>query len=604
MKPIREKLEALRAEMAAHGVDAVIIPSADAHQSEYVADYWKAREYFSGFTGSMGTAVITASAAAVCTDGRYYIQAEREISPAGIELLKVTPGGFANDIRRAASWLAAALPGGGTVAVDPRAVSASSAALLGKLLSPARLCLDASGDLAGNAWTDRPALPTLPIFEHPVHYTGAARAEKLARLRADTASKGATHHLLSTLDDIAWLLNIRGGDVACTPVAYAYLLVAPNRATLFVEPGKASASLSSILAADGIDLKPYSEVAKAVAGLCASDVVLYDPEASNWWLVQNIAVGTARMEEANFVTKIKAIKNATEIAHLRACHIKDCAAMEKFLYWLTKEVPARAASGSHLTEYGADTALEGFRATGEAWMGPSFHTIAAYGSNAAMMHYSATEANASRIEPRGFLLVDSGGQYMDGTTDITRTAVLGPLTEEQRHDFTLVLQGHLALCEAKFVAGTTGTHLDILARQPLWKEGLDYKCGTGHAVGCLLGVHEAGPRFANQSLSAIKLEPGHVITNEPGIYKEGRHGVRLENTLLVTDAGSTPDGGNFLRFEMLSFCHIDREAIVVDMLSKQERRWVDEYHAKVYELLAPKLNPEEKAWLKGRTAPL
>lgn len=589
---INERISELRSLMAEKNIDAYIVPSFDAHQSEYVPEHWKARQWISGFTGSAGTVVVTHSEAGLWTDGRYFIQAENQLKGSQVKLFRMGQP----DVPTYIEWIKDVLPADGVVGFNGKSMPVSLFKDMEKAYKSKKLGFESKYDLIGELWTDRPAIPQAPIFVHDVKYAGKSRTEKLSEVCAAMQKLNSSHYLLSSLDDVAWLLNIRGGDVPNLPVVTAYVLISQTGCQLFIDKSKVNAEVKKELEADNIEVLDYDSIEKAVASLKGEGSIIIDPEKTNVWLYKSVPEAYEIVEMPNITTNLKAVKNAVEIKNLRNSHIKDSVALVKFLIWLDK-----TAGKERITEITVDEKLREFRQQQELSMGPSFDTIAGYKDHAAMMHYRAVPGIEYTLEKEGMLLIDSGGQYLDGTTDITRTIVMGPLTEEQRKDFTLVLKSHIGLATARFLYGYTCTHLDILARRPIWEEGLDYRCGTGHGVGFLLSVHEGPHGFKKAPIiNSVVLEPGMVITNEAGIYKEGKHGVRTENTLLVVDDFET-EYGKFMKFDTISFCPIDLDGVDAAMLTQQEKDWLNNYHTEVYSKLSPYLNDEEKAWLKHET---
>jgi len=587
---VNEKIHQLRELMQEKGIDAYIIPSFDAHQSEYVPDYWKSRAWISGFTGSAGTVVVTMNESGLWTDGRYFIQAEKQLLGSEIKLFKMRQPG----VPTFEEWLSEVLPQNSCVGFDGKVFSCKQVKELESKLSKKKIKLNDQYDFIGEIWKDRPELPLDKIFIHELKYTGLSAAEKIEEIRKEMRNKGADYYIISSLDDIAWTYNIRGNDVQNNPVVISYSLISLDKSWLFIDKRKVDEGTEKILNINGVEVLEYNEIEAVLGSLDDTAKVYYDPSKVSKWLNGCLPKGCEKIEGKDIAMLRKALKNKVEIENLKRCQVRDGVAMARFIYWLKCNI-----GKEEITEISASEKLEDFRRQGEAFIGPSFDTIAGYKDHAAMMHYKATEEGQYTLLPEKMLLVDSGGQYLDGTTDITRTIVLGNITEEERKDFTLVLKGHIALCQAKFLHGVTGTNLDVLARLPLWEQGIDYKCGTGHGVGYLLGVHEAPQRFAVEYNDA-KLEEGMVITNEPGVYKEGKYGIRTENTLLVVKDEET-DSGQFMRFEVISYCPIDLEAIDVDMLTDKEKAWLNNYHENVYELLSPYLNEEEKEWLRKVT---
>lgn len=582
---IKERINKLRKLMEDNQMNAYIIPSSDSHLSEYVAEHFKCRQWISGFTGSAGTVVITLEGAGLWTDGRYYIQAEQQLRNSGIRLFRAADPG----VPSYTEWLKDQLPEGTTIGFDGQVFSAKQVKDLEKEFQ-GKVNLKFDQDLVGQLWQDRPTVPTQDIFIHEVKYAGRTRSEKLNDLRKQMSTKGANVHLLSVLDDIAWLLNIRGADVPNNPVTIAHVLVDLETCYLCIDEAKVPAAVKAELEEEGIQLKSYEAIAELLQGLQAKDVILIDPDGINAVLYHAIPTQTKKVEGSNPTTLLKAVKNNIELDNLRVSNILDGVAMVRFIKWLKTTL-----GKEEITELSAGDKLETFRRENKECVGLSFDTIAGYKDHAAMMHYKATPDNAYTLKEEGLLLVDSGGQYFGGTTDITRTIVLGPITEEEKRDFTLVLKGHIALATVKFLYGATGSNLDVLARQPIWKYGLDYKCGTGHGVGMFLNVHE-GPQRLSQTPNTTKLEEGMILTNEPGIYKEGKHGIRTENMMVVVKDEET-EFGQFLRFEAITYFPIDLAGVDQSLLTEEEQKWLDEYNKMVYTKLESSLDAEEKAWL-------
>ncbi|MEH7390975.1 aminopeptidase P family protein [Bacillus sp. JJ1503] len=586
---IRDRVEKLRQLMKENQMDAYIIPSFDAHQSEYVAEHWKCRQWISGFTGSAGTVVITLEDAGLWTDGRYYIQAEKQLESSGIRLFRMVDPG----VPFYSEWLADVLKEGSIVGFDGNVFSINMVKKMEKDLKAKRIVLKMNQDLIGDLWEDRPEIPKGPIFTHDVKYAGKSREEKLNEVREEMKNKGANYYILSSLDDIAWLLNIRGDDVPNNPIVIANVIVAEHKCYLFIDSCKVPPLVKLELEAEGIELKANHEIQTFLENLSGGDSIILDTNKTNIRLYNAINSNTKKIESPDITTNLKAIKNEVEIKNLKWCEIKDGLAMVKFIKWLKNSVDKE-----EITEITAEERLEDFRRAQEGYVGPSFDTIAGYKEHAAMMHYKANKETQYTLKNEGLFLIDSGGQYYDGTTDITRTIVLGKLTDEQKRDFTLVLKGFIALSSVKYLYGTTGSNLDVLARQPIWQYGLDYKCGTGHGVGFYLNVHE-GPQSIRNNNNVI-LEKGMIITNEPGIYLEGKHGIRIENMLLVVEDEKT-EFGQFMKFEAITYCPIDLAGINKDMLTESEKQWLNNYHQEVYTKLAPYLNEEERVWLREET---
>ena len=586
--------------MRDHQIDACMVPSADPHLSEYLPQHWQGREWLSGFTGSVGTFIITADFAGVWTDGRYWTQAESELAGSTIELMKIPSGASVQYV----DWLAARMQPGQTVAVDGAVLGLAVARLLEQALSANKVTLRTDRDLLSDIWRDRPSLPTAEVYELPPPYASASRAEKLAALRAAMASHGASRHLMSTLDDIAWLFNLRGADVNYNPVFLAHALIDPVRATLFVADGKVPAALRAALAEQGVGLAPYGGFTAALAALPPDQPVLLDPRRVTYGTRQALPAGVKVLETVNPTTLAKSRKSAAEAAHVRDTMEQDGAALCEFFCWLEQTLadPQREP----LTELAINTRITAARARRPRFVSPSFGTIAGFNANGAIMHYRATASSHAVIEGDGLLLIDSGGQYLGGTTDITRVVPVGTLTAEHRRDFTLVLKGMIALSATKFPKGTRSPMLDAIARAPIWAAGIDFGHGTGHGVGFFLNVHE-GPQSISPSAMPephTAMEEGMITSIEPGIYRPGRWGIRIENLVLNQPAESDQAGGEFgqfLRFETLTLCPIDTRCLDHALLREDERAWLNDYHATVRQRLAPQLSGDALDWLHTRT---
>ncbi len=590
---VKERINKLREKMLEKGMEAYIVPSSDPHMSEYVAPRWESRKWLSGFTGSAGTLVVTREKSGLWTDGRYYIQAEKQLEGTGIQLFKAGMPGVPDYIE----WLRQELPENSCVGICGEVFSVSKVREMEKELSKKGISLTQEFDLVDEIWEGRPPVPQQPVFVHDVAFAGRTAAQKMHMVRQEMAKKGVDYYLVCSLDDVAWLYNIRGSDIAYNPVAIAYALVSLSQAWLFIDRSKVPGDVARMLEENGVIVEDYEKIYGHLAGLKEGDAILFDPAVTNSRLYDAMAKGCKKVEDMSIVARLKAVKNEVEIENLKKVHVRDGVAMVKFLYWLEQNL-----GKEEITEITVAEKLEEFRRQQEGFMGSSFATIAAYKDHAAMMHYQATPETCYTLEREGFLLIDSGGQYLGGTTDITRTIVLGPITDRQRRDFTLVLKGHINLARARFLYGTTGSNIDILARLPLWEQGIDYKCGTGHGVGYFLNVHE-GPQRMSQVPNNVKLEKGMILTNEPGVYIEGQYGIRTENEMLVVEDGET-EFGKFLRFEPVTYCPIDLNGIDPGLLSEEEKRWLNEYHSMVYELLSPLLDEQEKGWLKVKTRPI
>lgn len=589
---VNERITQLRKLMKERKIDTFIIPSFDAHQSEYVPEHWKARQWISGFTGSAGTVVVTHTEAGLWTDGRYFIQAENQLRGTEIKLFKMAQPGVPTYIE----WVNEVVPYKGVVGFNGKSMPVSVFNDMSKMFHAKKLSFETRYDLVGELWEDRPDIPQVAIFIHDLKYAGKSRTEKLAEVRSEMQKLNSSHYLLSSLDDVAWLLNIRGGDVPNLPVVTAYALISNDGCQLFIDKSKVNNDVEKELNADNIEVLDYELIENAISSLKGEGSIIMDPEKTNVWLYKSVPEAFEIIYEPNITTNLKAIKNCTEIRNMRNSHVKDGVALVKFLVWLDNML-----GKENITEITVNEKLTAFRQQQELSMGPSFDTIAGYKDHAAMMHYKAVPGIEYSLEKEGMLLIDSGGQYLDGTTDITRTIVLGELTEEQKRDFTLVLKAHIGLATAKFLHGCTCTHLDVLSRRHLWEEGLDYRCGTGHGIGFMLSVHEGPQGFKKPPvINSVVLEPGMMLTNEPGIYREGKHGVRTENIMLVVDDFET-EYGKYMKFDIISYCPIDLDGIDVRLLTQQEKDWLNNYHKEVYEKLSPYLDEQEKAWLKHET---
>ncbi|UGQ46300.1 aminopeptidase P family protein [Massilia endophytica] len=596
---IADRLQALREAMRREGVDAYMVPSADPHLSEYLPAHWKGREWLSNFTGSVGTFIATQHFAGVWTDGRYFTQAETELAGTSVQLMKIPSGASVLYI----DWLAETMQSGQTVAVDGAVLGLAIARQLEQALSAKGAKLRTDADLLNQVWKDRPALPDAPVFEHKPPHATRSRAGKLADLRAAMAKQGATHHVISTLDDIAWLFNLRGADVSFNPIFLAHAIVDAQGATLFVLEGKVPADVQASLERDGVKLAPYSQAASALAALPQDAVLLLDPRRLTFGTRQAVPQGVKVVEAINPTTFAKSRKNEDEAAHVRATMEQDGAALCEFFAALEKTLAD--AQRAPLTEVDIDTRITAARARRPGFVSPSFATIAGFRANGAIMHYRAAPDACSVIEGDGLLLIDSGGQYVGGTTDITRVMPVGRITAEHRRDFTLVLKGMMALSAARFPRGTRGPMLDAIARAPIWAEGIDYGHGTGHGVGFFLNVHE-GPQVVSPSAMPephTAMEPGMITSIEPGIYRPGKWGIRIENLVLNVPAQET-EFGEFLRFETLTLCPIDTRCIEPSLLRADEVQWLNAYHATVLERLRSHVSGDALAWLEERTKPL
>ncbi len=589
---VNQRLEDLREVMRREHLAAFIFPSTDPHQGEYVPDHWKGREFISGFNGSAGTAVVTMDSAALWTDSRYFLAAEEQLKGTEFQLMKLKIEGTPT----IAQWLNSQIVAGGSTAstevgIDGWCSSANSVKdLIADLRKEGGLTLRTNLDPLRLIWRDRPAIPDHPVEIYPLQYAGEATSSKIARIRKALREKHADGMLMSALDDIAWTLNLRGTDVHCNPVFVSYLLISSKDVTLYIDKVKLTPEVSAYLQQEGIKVDDYQNVVCGLKDYFEYNILL-DPDEVNYALYQ--AVTREKVEEESPVKRMKTVKNATEIAGFRSAMLKDGIAMVKFLKWLDE---ACGQNGHRETEISVDRKLTGLRAEQPLYRDISFDTIAGYGAHAAIVHYEATPETDIPLEPHGLLLLDSGAQYLDGTTDITRTIALGPLTDEEKLIYTLVLKGHIQIELCKFPSGASGTQIDILARKDMWREGLNYLHGTGHGVGTYLNVHE-GPHQFRMEWKPAPLVEGMTITDEPGIYLAGRCGARTENTLLITAYKET-EFGRFLQFEPLTLCPIDKRPIIRERMTQEEIDWLNQYHQTVYDRLSPHLDSDEVKWLR------
>lgn len=592
---VPQRLAALRSLMKEKGMDAYLIPTDDFHASEYVGDHFKCRQYMTGFTGSAGTAVVMQDMAGLWTDGRYFIQAAAQLEGSTVELFKMGEP----DVPTVHEFLEKNMPQGGCLGFDGRTVSAQEAEELEKKLSAKNASIKCEEDLVGMVWEDRPALSAEPVKELSVKWCGKSRADKCREIRKEMEKKGADAFILTTLDDIAWLLNIRGGDVPCNPVVLSYLAMTQDAIILFANETVFPSDVKEALVSDGVEIRLYDDVYAYAASIPSGNSVLMCKAKANSRLVAGLAQGVKLIDEENLTLLPKAVKNPTEIENERIAHIKDGVAVTKFIYWLKKNV-----GKIPMTEISAAEYLNGLRAQQENFMGNSFDPIISYGEHAAMNHYSATPETDVAIEPHGLLLADTGGQYLEGTTDVTRTIAMGPVSDEQKMYFTAVLRGTLSLAAAKFRYGCRGVNLDYLARGPLWELGKDFNHGTGHGVGYYLNVHEAPNgirwRIVPERNDSAVLEEGMITSDEPGYYVEGEYGIRHENLIVCKKAEKT-EFGQFMCFEHLTMAPFDLDAVVPEQMSERERGLLNAYHKEVYEKISPYLEEEEKEWLKEAT---
>jgi len=587
---IKERLSTLRKAMQSRSIDAYIIPSSDPHQSEYVADHWKAREWISGFTGSAGLAIITPDQAGIWTDSRYYIQAEAELKDTGF---KVHPL-HENGLMQYPHWLQAHLPENSTLGLDGHLWTTAQLRHIKRALLPKGITLETEVDLITTAWTDRPDLPQDPVFELQLSYAGESRVAKIRKIRSALKAEAAHYYLINKLDDIAWLLNLRGSDIAFNPVFLAYLWLSPDDCLLFIDTQKIPADLRTSLRQEGIHLKPYGTIEHHLRQLPSDHQTVYIESSLNTALRKRINPEHCR-EGKGLIQAEKAIKNATEIDHLRGAMIKDGLALLRFYRWLEELIPS-----GYITEYDCVEQLKHFRSQQERYFGESFSAIVGYRANGAIVHYRPDKKRSANIQPEGLLLIDSGGQYLDGTTDITRTISLGAPTPAEKAAFTKVLKGHIALASIHFPKGTTGGQLDVLARMYLWKSGQNYGHGTGHGVGFFLNVHE-GPQsispLAATPRGRTPIWPGMITSNEPGYYEAGSFGIRTENLILCVESEHSSPTSPFFTFETLSLFPIDQSLIDLSSLENEEINWLNNYHQQVYQKLNPHLNEAESQWL-------
>lgn len=592
---MREELVRLRRRMQEEQVDACLIMSDDFHGSEYVVDYFKSREYISGFTGSAGTLLVMKDTAGLWTDGRYFLQAEAQLSGSGITLYRSGQPG----VPSVKEFLRKEMQPGETLCFDGRCVMASAARELREILEPGGVSVRSDLDLAGDIWTDRPAISREPVWILEEQYAGAGVGEKIQEVRRLLRAEKADWFLLAALEDICWLLNIRGNDVACTPVVLSYLMMSQKEVRWYVQKEALTDAVREYLEKSDVQVREYDAIYEDVSLLPAGARLLYDENHVNDALVRRISPEVEAFDGENPTLLLKAVKNPVEVENERAAHVRDGVAVTRFIYWLKKH-----AGKESVTELSAAARLEELREEQEDYIGPSFYPILAYGEHGAIVHYSADEQSDVPLRPEGFLLADTGGHYKEGTTDITRTIALGPLSDEQKEMYTMVLKAHIRLADAVFLRGATGMSLDVLARTPLWERGFDYNHGTGHGVGYLLSVHE-GPNSFRYRPAASRgndcvMEEGMITSDEPGIYLEGKFGIRLEN-LLVCVKKKTSDYGTFMGFEPLTMVPFERDAILWEQLSEKEISWLNAYHKKVCETIAPYLNEEEISWLKEVT---
>ncbi|PYB81487.1 Xaa-Pro aminopeptidase [Pseudomonas koreensis] len=589
---VPQRLAHTRELMRREGIHALLVPSADPHLSEYLPGYWQGRQWLSGFHGSVGTLIVTADFAGVWADSRYWEQATKELNGSGIELVKLQPGQPSP-----LDWLAEQTPEGGVVAVDGAVMAVASARTLSSKLEARGARLRTDIDLLQEVWRDRPSLPNAPIYQHLPPQATVSRGEKLSKLRETLQERGADWHFIATLDDIAWLFNLRGGDVSFNPVFVSFALINQQQATLFVALSKVDADLRAVLEQDGVTLRDYSEVADALRAVPSGASLLVDPARVTTGLLDNLDSGVKLVEGLNPTTLAKSQKSEADAQHIRKAMEQDGAALCEFFAWLES-----AWGRERITELTIDEKLTAARERRPDYVSLSFNTIAAFNANGAMPHYHATEEEHALIEGDGLLLIDSGGQYLGGTTDITRMVPVGTPTQEQKQDCTRVLKGVIALSRARFPKGILSPLLDAIARAPIWADNVDYGHGTGHGVGYFLNVHEGPQVIAYQAAPAPQtaMQPGMITSIEPGTYRPGRWGVRIENLAMNREAGSS-EFGDFLKFETLTLCPIDTRCLIADLLTQEEKQWLNAYHSEVRERLSPLLDGAALSWLNERT---
>ncbi len=592
---VADRIAKLRALMEQNGIDAYIVPTADFHQSENAGEYFKCREFISGFDGSYGTVMIAKDEAGLWTDGRYWTQAEKQLEGSGISLFHM----FEDGVPTMEEYLAQIVPENGKVAFDGRVVSMEEGQDLEKALAPKNITIEYSCDLVGDVWEDRPEISKEPVFVLDEKYTGESVASKLERVRNVMKENGVTAHIIASLDDVCWLINMRGNDVVYYPLIFSYALVKLDGMDLFIDENKLNDEAKALLAENNITVRPYNDIYEEVKNLKAGESVMIDPMKLNYALYNNIPEGVEKIEHQNPTILMKAMKNDVELENIKNAHIKDGIAVTKLMHWMKTNV-----GKIKITEMSAARKLEEFRKEQEGYIRDSFAPICAYKDHAAMMHYEPTDESDVEVLPEHLFLTDTGGGYIEGSTDITRTFVMGPVADELKTHFTAVVRGMLNLSRAKFLYGCFGYNLDAIARGPIWDLDIDFKCGTGHGVGYLLNIHEPPTGFRWQIVKSKnehhKFEEGMVLTNEPGVYVEGSHGIRIENEMIVTK-GEKNEFGQFMHFETITFAPIDLDGINPDEMTKFEREWLNNYHAQVFEKIGPHLTEEEREWLKEYT---
>lgn len=591
-----EQLQSVRALMAEHQVDALIVPGTDPHSSEYLAEYWKEREFISAFSGSAGTAVITLEGGCLWTDSRYFLQASEQLKQSGLTLQKEGEIGTPT----IEEWLCTNLGKGKTVAINPEMISVNSFNTLQNKLQKGGLNIYTKFDFIKAVWKNRPEMPKSPVIEFGEEHSGENTKSKLSRLREQIASNNANTMLITALDEIAWLFNIRGADIDYNPVNISFALVTPNKATLFIAEEKISDKVRNYLNKFDVNTESYENIYQALQTLSGDTIIAIDPNKCNYALKIAIPANVAIKEISSPIANMKCIKNETELSGVGRAMVKDGVALVKFWMWLEEKIENKET----VTELDVIENLHKFRAEQEGFITESFNTIAGYGEHGAIVHYAADKDSNATLKAESFLLLDSGGQYYDGTTDITRTVALGKVTQEMKFDYTMVLKGHLALGYQLFPYGTRGAQLDAIARQFLWNSEMQYGHGTGHGVGHCLNVHE-GPQSIRMNENPTILEKGMILSNEPGIYRAGKHGIRIENLVVVSDyPNNENEFGKFMRFKTLTLFPYDNKSIEIGLLSPDELLQINTYHQIVYKTLSPHLNTKETAWLKSKTAQL
>lgn len=590
---IAERITALRALMADRGYDVYMVPTDDNHQSEYVGEHFKARAFITGFTGSAGTAVITKDEAGLWTDGRYFVQAAQQLEGSGVKLFKMGEPG----VPTVEEYIANVIPENGTLGFDGCVVAMGEGQALVEAVAPKHAKINYSEDLIDLIWEDRPALSEKPAFALGEEYTGESTSSKLARIREAMKEHGATVHVIAALDDVCWTTNLRGDDIEYFPLLLSYAVITMDDMKLYIDERKLTDEMKDALAKDHISLRPYNAIYEDVKELSSSDIILVDPARLNYALYNNLPKEAKVVEAMNPTVLMKAMKNDVEIKNIINAHIKDGVAITRFMYWLKKNI-----GKIEITEISAAEKLEEFRKEQEGYLWQSFEPICGSGEHGAIVHYAATEETNVPVVTDGLFLTDTGGGYMEGSTDITRTFAFGKLSDQMKEDFTTVLKCNLHLARAVFLYGTTGYNLDVLARIPAWERGLNFNHGTGHGVGYLMNIHEAptGFRCAIRDREKQPIEAGMILTDEPGLYIEGSHGIRTENELLVRK-GQKTEYGQFLYFEPITYAPIDLDAVIPEQLTQEDKEQLNAYHAKVYELVGPRLNDEEREWLKEYT---